>query len=133
MIIMSELERFRRKLNQDRFDTRGLSDMSAGPTRASGQFLLDGMGEVEVEVLFPVKFSEKPLLSFAAEVREGDLLIPAKMPSISMVVLKWRIEDIPPFSNLYTGATLGVVTKGPPGSRLFAIWHMDGTAYSNPV
>jgi len=107
--------------------------MSAGPTRASGQFLLDGMGEAEVEVLFPVKFSEKPLLSFAAEIRDGDMLITSKMPTVSMVVLQWTIEDRPPFSNLYTGATLGVVADGPPSSRLFAIWHMDGMAYSNPV
>jgi len=34
---------------------------------------------------------------------------------------------------MYTGAVLGIVTEGPVGSRVFAIWHMDGIAFSNPV
>ena len=53
------------------------------------------------------------------------------MPKISMVVLRWLIEDRPPYSNLYTGAILGVVAEGPPGSRLLGFWHMDGPAYSD--
>ena len=128
-----ELDRFRRQQNQFAAFGQGLMDMSAGPTRASGQFLLDGMGEAEVHVPFPVKFAEKPLFSYAAEIRDGDMLIATKMPVVTMVVTRWLLEDRPPFSNLYTGAIIGVVADGPTGSRLFAIWHMDGTAYANPV
>lgn len=128
-----EIERFRRRSNQLRMDQDGFSAMAAGPTRCSGQFLLDGTGEAEVQVSFPVKFSQKPLLSFAAEIRDGDMLITTQMPTVSMVVLRWIIEDRPPYSNMYTGAVLGIVTEGPVGSRVFAIWHMDGIAFSNPV
>ena len=128
-----EIERFRRRSNQLRMDQDGFSAMAAGPTRCSGQFLLDGMGEAEVQVSFPVKFSQKPLLSFAAEIRDGDMLITTQMPTVSMVVLRWIIEDRPPYSNMYTGAVLGIVTEGPVGSRVFVIWHMDGIAFSNPV
>jgi hypothetical protein len=61
------------------------------------------------------------------------MLITTQMPTVSMVVLRWIIEDRPPYSNMYTGAVLGIVTEGPVGSRVFAIWHMDGIAFSNPV
>lgn len=128
-----EIDLFRRRMNQQRMDRDGFSALSAGPTRCSGQFLMDGMGEGEIQVSFPVKFADKPLFSFAAEIREGDTLIETFMPKISMVVLRWLIEDRPPYSNLYTGAILGVVAEGPPGSRLLGFWHMDGPAYSNPV
>ena len=60
-----EIERFRRRSNQLRMDQDSFSAMAAGPTRCSGQFLLDGMGEAEVQVSFPVKFSQNrfcPLL-----------------------------------------------------------------------
>lgn len=128
-----EIDRFRRRTNQIRMDREGFAALSAGPTRCSGQFMMDGMGEAEVPVTFPVKFSQKPLLSFSAEVRDGDPLITSMMPKVSMVVLRWIIEDRPPYSNLYTGAVLGVVTEGPFASRMLATWHLDGIAYSNPV
>lgn len=128
-----ELEHFRRRWNQQKADSWGLGAMSAGPTRCSGQFQLDGAGEAEVQITFPVSFSAKPLLSFSGEVRDGDILVSARMPSISMMVLRWTVEDNPPYSVLYTGAVLGVVTSGPPGTRMYATWHMDGTAFTNHV
>jgi len=128
-----EIDRFRRRTNQIRMDREGFATLFAGPTRCSGQFMMVGMGEAEVPTTFPVKFSQKPLLSFSAEIRDGDTLITSMMPKVSMVVLRWITEDRPPYSNMYTGAVLGVVTEGPVASRILITWHFDGTAYSNPV
>lgn len=130
---MSELELFRRRMNMMKADAAGLKDMSAGPTRCSGQFMVDSSGELEAQVLFPVKFSQKPLLSYAGELKEGDMLLATQMPTLRMVVFDWILEDKPPFQSLYTGAVLGVVLDGPPGQRMLATWHMDGVAFSNPV
>lgn len=130
---MSELELFRRRMNMMKANTVGFHDMSAGPTRCSGQFMVDSSGEVEAQILFPVKFSQKPLLSYAGELKDGDMLRPTHMPTLRMVVLNWILEDKPPFQSLYTGAVLGVVLDGPPGQRMLATWHMDGVAFFNPV
>lgn len=130
---MSNLELFRRRMNMARADTKGFNDMAAGPTRCSGQFLLDSAGEAEVQVNFPVKFSQKPLLSFSGELRSADMNTITRMPSLGVMVLSWIMEDNPPFSVLYTGAVLGVVSEGPPGQRMFVTWHMDGVAFSNPL
>lgn len=130
---MSELELFRRRLNLAKANAEGFRDISAGPTRCSGQFMVDSSGELEAQILFPVKFSQKPLLSYAGELKEGDMLTSSRMPTLRMVVLSWILEDKPPFQSLYTGAVLGVVLDGPPGQRMLATWHMDGVAFSNPV
>lgn len=130
---MNDLELFRRRMNRSKADAVGFGDMAAGPTRCSGQFLIDSTGEVEAQINFPVKFSQKPLLSYSGEVKEGYMLTDSKMPTISMVPVRWILEDNPPYSVLYTGVVLAVVTDGPPGQRLFATWHMDGPAFSNPV
>lgn len=127
------MDYFRRRMNRMRADSSGFSGLAAGPTRCSGQFILNGAGESEVQVVFPVSFSEVPRLSSGFEVREGDMLTPTKMPTMSMSVTRWIIEDRPPYSSLYTGAVLGVVVTGPKGQRVLVSWHMDGIAYSNPI
>lgn len=130
---MSELELFRRRLNMAKANNQGLRSMSAGQTRCSGQFMVDSSGEIEAQISFPVKFVDKPLLSYSGELREGDVNITSKMPTIRMIVTGWILEDRPPYQALYTGAVLGAVIDGPPGTRLLATWHMDGVAFSNPM
>lgn len=129
----TEIDFFRRRMNRIKANAEGFSDIAAGPTRCSGQFVLNGPGEAQVQLAFPVKFSDAPRLSSGFEVREGDMLTVTKMPTMTMSVVRWLIDDRPPYSNMYTGAVLGVVTTGPAGQRLLVTWHMDGTAYSNPV
>jgi len=129
----NEIDRFRRKANSFRADTIGFGNLRAGPTRCSGKFFLDGMGEAQVPIQFPVKFEAPPSLSCSFEIKEGDMLTTAKLPTLSASVIKWTIEDRPPYSSLYVGATLGIVTTGPPGQRLIVEWHVDGNAFMNPM
>ncbi|NBR22237.1 MAG: hypothetical protein EBU08_00300 [Micrococcales bacterium] len=108
-------------------------DAAAGPTRLTGEFLLMGAGEKRVPVDFPVSFSEKPLLTFGAELQEGAAVVDGKFPTVSVVVARWFTFERPPFSRLFSGAELMVVTTGSPTQQLIIHWHLDGVALTNPI
>jgi hypothetical protein len=99
---------------------------------------LNGVGEIAKEVVFPVKFVEKPLLSFGGELSENSSPTDGSFPTVSVVVGGWNLE-IPGVENqetpdrkYFVGANLLVVTTGVDES-MWIHWHMTGVAITNPV
>jgi hypothetical protein len=126
---IESLNAIRNKVRTQERTKEGIQDMSAGHTRVSGQFMLNAPGEAVI----PVKFSEKPTMSFGSEMRESDPLQPGFYPQLSCSVAGWFTEDSPPNLQLYTGCNLVVVMLGPPTLRMYVHWHMEGNAFTNPV
>lgn len=115
-----------------------LEDNIARTQMVSGEFLVAGVGELTKEVLFPVKFVEKPLLSFGGELAENSSPVDGAFPTVSVVVGGWNLE-VPGIENqetpdrrYFVGATLLVVTSGT-AENMWIHWHMMGMAITNPV
>ena len=124
--------------NRKASDRARLEDSVARTQVVSGQFLLNGVGEIAKEVVFPVKFVEKPLLSFGGELSENSSPTDGSFPTVSVVVGGWNLE-IPGVENqetpdrkYFVGANLLVVTTGVDES-MWIHWHMTGVAITNPV
>lgn len=129
----NEMERFRQQWKNFHREAQQLDLVKAQANQVSGQVRVNGAGESQVFVQFPVKFTDKPLISFGAELQENEPVVSGSMPTISIVVLDWQVEERPPTSRLYTGATLGIVTGGAKYNKFIVHWHANGTAYTNPV
>ena len=115
-----------------------LEDNIARSQIVSGQFLMGGSGEVTKQVLFPVKFIEKPLMYFGGELTENSFPTEGSFPTVSVIVGGWDLE-IPnnenqetPDRKYFVGATLLVVTTGT-DENMWIHWHMTGVAITNPV
>lgn len=99
----------------------------------SGQVRVNGAGEASFPVTFPVKFTEKPALSFGGEILAGDTIEQGLMPTANVIVLGWSTQDNPPVGRLYTGALLGVVTTGVTFQKMIVHWNMIGKAITSPT
>lgn len=131
---MTELERFRTKLNQARLNERSYTDMSASENSFKGAVRVNGAGESTIDVTFPKLFTEKPhLIGFSGEVLTGDAVRDGFMPTVSVIILGWITEERPPTSRFYRGAKLGIVTTGTVHQKLIVYYAFSGTAVENPV
>lgn len=131
--LSSALSRLRSAQQQNEITKRGANDMGATKTRINGEIRVNTAGESITQVVFPVRFTEKPIMTFGGEVIEGDALQAGYMPTISVVVVGWITEEVPPVSRLYTGAKLGIVLDGVNHQKAIVHWSLEGTALSNPV
>jgi hypothetical protein len=128
---MTSVERFRNSLNNERTSFEGIQDVSGGATTITGEFLIRGTGEKIVEVSFPCAFTEKPIMSFGGEVLDSEFLIQKQFPTISVLVAGWITKEVPPFSRLFTGCKLCIVTTGPQTQSIVVYWSMDGLTITN--
>lgn len=112
----------------------------ASPISIEGTFLVDGSGEASADIVFPVKFIERPNISFGGELHLDTNPVAGQFPTISVVVNRW-ITD-PPAALTYTvatlklyfvGAQLLVVTTGPTSQRMWVHWTAKGRAIINPA
>jgi|GEM_PF-4063342 len=128
---MGSIERFRNSLNSEKSSFEGIQDVSGGPTSIFGEILIRGTGEKIVEVSFPSAFTEKPIMSFGGEINEPELLVPKQFPTVSVLVAGWITREAPPFSRLFTGCRLCIVTTGPQTQKLVVYWSMNGPTITN--
>ena len=125
------IERFRRDQLNRQSTLDNLDAASGGSTRLTGELLLIGSGEKRVPVVFSAPFTEKPLMTFGAEIQSGDLMTEGQFPTISAIVSKWITFDRPPSSRLFTGCELAIVTTGPATQKMIVYWCMDGPTITN--
>lgn len=124
------IERFRSSIN-NRNITSDMSGAGSGQTNLTGEFLIKNTGEKRVQVDFPVYFTDKPMMTFGAEVQEGDVIVNGKFPTISVVVSRWITAENPPFSRFYLGCELAVVTTGAPTQKMIVHWQLSGNAFTD--
>ncbi len=111
----------------------------AGPHQITGQFLVEGSGEVTKQIYFPVRFIEKPLFFSGIEMNVDSSPVDQSFPLATTSVYDWDIEE-PDLANgglnfrkYFVGANLAVVCIGNPGQRFWVNWMMVGTAITNPL
>ncbi len=127
------IQNFQSQINTTNVDKKGQNDFSATPTAIIGQFRVNGQGEAQIDVTFPTRFVEKPILSFGAELIEGDSQVPGFMPWANVIVLSWTTKEIPPTGRAYTGARLGVVSGGVSFQKMNIHWKFNGKALKSPA
>ena len=129
---MSNIDQFLADRNINSARGAGLMDMGVGNQRISGQFLWEGSGEGEKEVVFPVKFIERPVFYFGGELGPNQSVVDGYYPTVSVVVGGWLTLKRPPVTSLYYGCTLVVVVTGHTDQKMVIHWHVEGRALSDP-
>ena len=104
---------FRRQQRSVSQRGQDLAVSAADASTLTGRFLVNNLGEAQKTLLFPVKFSDIPL--------------------ISAQVADWSVVDRLPASRFYVGATVRVVATGPANTKFVVHWTAQGVAFSNPV
>lgn len=121
-------------------DTDRINSSLASPMTIEGTFLVDGAGEATADLVFPVKFIERPNLTFGGELHLDTNPVAGQFPTISVVVNRWATD--PPAANTFTvatlklyfiGAQLLVVTTGPSTQRMWVHWKASAKAIINPA
>ena len=127
------IQNFQSQINAGNVDRKGQSGFQATATAVTGQFRVNGQGEAQIDVTFPTRFVEKPILSFGAELIEGDSQVPGFMPWANVCVLSWTTKESPPQGRLYLGARLGVVSGGVSFQKMMVHWSFNGKALKSPA
>jgi hypothetical protein len=123
-----DVERFRRAFTQEQLSHEGIVDASGSSTVLTGELLLRGAGEQLVDVVFPTPFTSKPIMSFGGEIQDTNLLVAGKYPTISVIVAGWITKEVPPYSVLFTGAKLCIVTTGLNIQKMIVYWSFTGSS-----
>jgi len=124
-------ERLRRSLNDQQAAAEGLNDMAGGATTLTGEFLLKSSGEKKVVLNFPIEFTDKPILSFSAEIPEGDEIVDGNFPMVSALISRWITREKPPFSRTFVGCELAIVATGPSTQKMIFYWIFNGNTITN--
>jgi len=111
----------------------GRSDMFGSTAFIGGKFMVGDIGEVAVEVAFPMTFTEEPLFFFGGAMDFNQTITPNFFPTVSCVVGKWTTTPRGPNGLYYVGAQIVVVTTGVADQRMWIHWHVLGSALTNPV
>lgn len=104
----------------------------------NGTDLIEGAGEVLIDVVFPVTFIQPPIFLYGAELAPGNELVSGSFPVLTAVISYWDVNE--PDLALYgitnrkhfRGAQLAVTASGPPTQKMFLHWQFTGLAVSNP-
>jgi hypothetical protein len=124
---------FRRQQRSVSQRGQDLAVSAADASTLTGRFLVNNLGEAQKTLLFPVKFSDIPLMTFSYEILDNVNIIEGRLPMISAQVADWSVVDRLPASRFYVGATVRVVATGPANTKFVVHWTAQGVAFSNPV
>jgi hypothetical protein len=96
-----------------------------------GKFLVSGAGEATTFVQFPIRFSQKPLITTGGEIANDAAPITRGLPIVSAVVSGWQTNRVNG-RLYYTGVYLGSVVQGLGTLRVFVNWIATGRGVMNP-
>ena len=115
--------------SNSRFQLDRVSRVAAQDTWVMGRVLVEGVGEVTVDVPFPVSFGERPLpILGGGELEISDSTEKHNYPTATAVVVDWHMDSTGVY---YEGAKLAVTTAGRLGQRIYVTFAFVGMALSN--
>lgn len=109
------------------------ADFVARPYWAAGRFMMDNIGEVAKDIVFPVSFIQEPMFFSGGVLEDNQQVVAGQLPTFSGVVLSWVTEKHGPDTVLYTGCRIAAVFTGQTGQKGWVNWHFIGTALVNPI
>lgn len=138
---MAWLSDMARPINERRRrDVERVNAMVAKDTTATGRILIVGTGDCQIEILFPVSFSNRPFFACgqALDDEEGpeQEVLAGHYPKLDATVIHWNkvraVEGA--FAGYYIGCTLACHVDGSgPDQRLWLDWQFRGVAIRNPI
>lgn len=110
-----------------------LAEQAVRNGQLQGFVQLDGSGETDVQVTFPLEFLEKPIFTYGHELAPNQSPERGAFPIASATVLSWVTRRTPGDNFTYVGANLGVVVLGQ--SDMVSILHycFQGQSFSGPT
>jgi hypothetical protein len=104
-----------------------------------GVIALTGTGEATVDVNFPVRFIEKPVLVGGGGAADNQRIVVGEYPRWNVGVLRWHrvIDEEFPDQPTYKGCTLLIIVEGATQDATTflseAYWSARGKALNNPI
>lgn len=126
------IENFRNSFRSTNQRINDLEQTAAAPASVSGRFLVNNAGEARAHIIFPVRFSDLPFITFGFEMQGDKNIYAGHAPAMSATAYDWDTIDRPPFSRFYKGAHILVVSTGPPATKFIVNWTAMGTAFTSP-
>lgn len=127
----------RRGIERRRGDLERAQAFEGGETTVVGEVECIGLGEITIEVRFPVAFTKLPVIDGSGSVDPNQPIVPGMFPEWKVGVRQWETIEVPeaPDGVWYVGATLIVIVEGgtDPMFKSTAWWSASGPALSNPT
>lgn len=123
-----------RGLQQQKADLEQFQDIGGGVYTCKFFCPIKPAGEAVTQIKFPVRYVEKPLMTFGFEMAPNQILTPGKYPTACASVHSWKYGRRQDYgAKYYDGCTLVLVTTG--DNALSGIFHINfnGKAMRNPA
>lgn len=99
-----------------------------------GEIQVTGAGEALTRIVFPVRFTEKPVLHHGSELAPGSPTVTAgSFPTCSASILTWDTRVKSDGTFLYIGGLFGIVTSGSVNQVMNVHWSIEGIGLRNPA
>lgn len=120
-----------RSLDQRRQDVERIADQTPKYTVVEGLANIDGVGEGQVDVVFPILFMEEPIWG-------GDFALATNQtvtsfPTFDKFLVKWTTINKAGGRTYYSGARIGVLIDGDDGLKTVLHYRFSGTAFTEPT
>lgn len=123
------------EMNRQTSNDVSKSSFEGSPYAFSGQFLVNGAGELLKSVNFPVSFIERPFVFIGGCLDDNYSPTDGEFPYVVGCVARYDtvVSGNQVEQKLWRGATLSVVTSGSSDSKFWVNYMFTGVALSNPV
>lgn len=112
-----------------------VKDQITNVQTVNGLFKVAGAGEAATDIRFPVKFMERPLMNFGAELDPTNnsfgLVTAGNYPTYDCVIGRFVTEG-PPEKRFFVGAQLLIRTTGVATQNMWIHWSATAKAITNP-
>jgi hypothetical protein len=114
-----------------------LTGSTAGESIVKGKIKINGGGDAEADINFPVWFIESPHMTFGGEVSGSVDLTLGSFPIISAIVGRWTIKELDSTETrtfgrkFYTGCQLLISVDGT--TDVIIHYQFTGTSITNPT
>lgn len=129
---MNNLTNLRNSMRSHGQRATDLASVAAQPTTAEFRLLVNSPGESYVDFQFSTPFAQAPTINCSFEVFNSQVL-EGRAPTATAAVVEWITRPRYPFSALYTGAKLVIVSDAPRGTGFIVHATATGVAFAGPL
>ena len=129
---MQSLNSLRNSMRSHNQRSTDLQSVAAQPTTSEFRLMVNSPGETYADFEFSTPFAQAPTITCGYEVMGGQIT-EGRAPMISAQVVEWMSRPRLPYSALYTGAKLVIVSEAPRGTGFIVHVTATGVAFSGPM
>lgn len=119
--------------NYNNYQQRGndLRDTAAKVTISTCRVKVNDSGELIMPFEFACLYSQIPTITFGYQLQST--VYSGRVPIFSAAVKEYKTIERPPFSRLYSGASLSIVSESVDGLSFVVVATATGIAFSGPM